>query len=362
MDMEDLSILDASEPLSRAVNEISKTGMPVAITKDGKYVGIIDERAIRQHISDVSKEKCGHVAERAPTLAPDATIIDACQAFFSGRFKAIPVISAGKVQGAISRRTLLRELLTEKMLSKKRVSEAMTSPVATMDIASSVGQARSELRKHNIRRLVVTNKGKIAGLLSVFDLADFVTSRKQSNVFNRGGERTSMDSQPIASYMKKQVETIAQTDSLASAVKKMIENSVAALVVVDGGYPQGIVTAKDVMHSALAEEKTARVFVSGLSYDQREFADEIVREGEKMFGKLGKNFEASTLAVHIKSEGSGFAIRARLGGNKKSYNASAADFRIEVALGKVIKELKSEAARDKDNHYRKVDVKSESEE
>ena len=362
MDMEDISILDASEPLSRAVNEISKTGLPVVVTKDRKYVGIIDERAIRQHISDASKEKCGHIAERAPTLAPDSTVMDACKAFFAGRYKAIPVIDGGKVLGAISRRTLLRELLSEKMLTRKRVSEAMTSPVATMDITSNVGQARSELRRHNIRRLVVTSKGKIAGLLSVFDLADFVTSRKQSTVFNRGGERTSMDEHPIASYMKTQVETISQTESLAAAVKKMIETQVAALIVEDGGYPQGIVTAKDILHSALAEDKTTRVFVSGLPYEQREFQDEIVREGEKMMGKLGKNFTACTMVAHIKKEGSGFAIRARLDGGKKSYNASAADFRIEVALGQVLKELKSEAGRDKDNHYRKTDAGFESEE
>ena len=57
-----------------------------------------------------------------------------------------------------------------------------------------------------------------------------------------------------------------------------------------------------------------------------------------------------------------FAIRARLDGGKKSYNASAADFRLEVALGAVLKELKSEAARDKDNHYRKTDAEFEAEE
>ena len=361
MDMETPTILDASESVSRAVTEITKTGLPVIVTKNGKYVGLIDERAIRQHISDSSKEKCGTIAERAPVLSPDSTVMDACKAFFAGRYKAIPVIRGSRVEGVISRRTLLNELLSEKMLSRKRVSEVMTSPVATMDIGSSVGQARSELRRHNIRRLVVTDRGRIVGLLSVFDMASFVSSRKQSDAFYRGGEKTSMDSHPIASYMKKQVETINQSESLASAVKKMLERQVAALVVADAGYPQGIVTAKDILHSALAEEKTARVFVSGLPYEQRDFQDEIVREGEKLMGKLGKNFTGSSLAFHIKGDGPGFAIRAQLIG-KKSYNAAASDFRLEVALGRVLKELKSEAGRDKDNHYRKTDAEFEAEE
>lgn len=346
MELENPTQLDVSEPLSRAVNEISKTGLPVIVTKNGKYFGIIDERAIRQHTVSPNKEKCGTIAERAPTLSPESTVMDACNAFFAGRYKAIPVLRGGKIEGAISRRTLLSELLSEKMLSRKRVSEVMTSPVATMDITSTIGQAGSELRRHHIRRLVVTQKGKIAGLLSVFDMAGFNASHKGSDAFYRGGERTSMDSQPISSYMKKQVEMIAASDSLASAVKKMLDSHVAALVVADAGYPQGIVTAKDILHSALAEEKPASVFVSGLPYEQRDFASEIVREGEKLISKLGKSSKVSSIAVHIKKEGPGFAVRCQLVG-RKNYNASASDFRLEVALGKVMKELKSEAERDK---------------
>jgi len=244
MNMENPSILDASEPVSRAVNEISKTGLPVIVTKNGRYLGLIDERAIRQHTASPSKEKCGTIAERSPTLTGESTVMDACNAFFSGRFKAIPVLKNGRIEGAITRHTLLAELLAEKMLSRKRVSDVMTSPVASIDIGASVGQARSELRKHNIRRVVVTQKGKIAGVLSVFDLASRISAPKQADAFYRGGEKTSMDIQPVASYMRVQVETINESDSLATAVRKMLQRQVAALVVSEGGFPRGIVTAK----------------------------------------------------------------------------------------------------------------------
>ncbi|VVB98758.1 Inosine-5'-monophosphate dehydrogenase [uncultured archaeon] len=346
MDMENTSVIDASEPVSKAVNELESTGLPVIVTKDGKYFGIIDERAIRQHISSSSKEKCGTIAERTPTLTPESTVLDACNAFFAGRFKAIPVLKNGKVAGAITRHTLLNELLSEKMLTRKRVNEVMTSPVASIDMQTTIGHARAELRRHNIRRLVVTEKGKIAGLLSVFDLAKFVTSKKESSAFYRGGEKTSMDSQPIASYIKKQVETIGESDSLANAVKKMLDARVSALIVSEGGFPRGIVTAKDILHSALAEDKPASVFVSGLPYGQRDMQSEIAREGAKLISRLGKSSDVHSLAFHIKSEGSGFNIRARLDG-RKSYNASASDFRLEVALGKVLDELHKMAERDK---------------
>ena len=353
MEMENPSVLDASEPVSRAINEISRTGLPVIVTKDGKYVGLIDERAIRSH-DDPSKAKCGSLSERAPYLTPESTVMDACNAFFAGRFKAIPVIDKGKVEGAITRRTLFRELLGEKMLTKKRVSEVMTSPVHTLDISSSIGQARGEMRRQSIRRVVVTKDGKIAGLLSVFDLATVLTGKMQSSPFYRGGEKTSMDAQPIASDVKKEVETINGSDSLAAAVKKMLDARVAALIVEDNGFPRGIVTAKDILHSALAEEKGAsRVFISGIPHDKREYSSQIEAEGEKLLTRLGKSSTVRSLAYHVKNEGSGFSVRARLDTSRKSYNASAFDFRIDSAVHQVTSEIEKMAEKDKITGFEK---------
>jgi len=346
MEVEQPAVLDASEHLGRAVNEISRRGIPVFVTKDGRYLGIIDERAIRQR-ADSSKEKCGTLAERTPILAPESTVMDACRAFFAGRFKAIPIITkGGKIEGAITRRTLLNELLKERMLSRVRVSEVMTAPVMALDASSTVGQARSELRRHNIRRVVVTKHGKLAGLFSVFDLASFISSPKEKGLFYRGGEKTSLDDQPIVSYMKREVETIGTGESLALAVRRMLEARVAALVVVDGQYPIGIVTAKDILHTTMAEEKANRVFVSGLPYEQRDYQEEIVGEGEKMLSKLGKSFEVRSLAFHIKYEGSGFAVRARLDG-KRVLAASAFDFRLPSAIGAALADIERMASKEK---------------
>ncbi|MCX6770248.1 MAG: CBS domain-containing protein [Candidatus Micrarchaeota archaeon] len=347
MEIENPTILDANEPVSRAINEISRSGLPVIVTKNGKYAGIIDERSIRTH-SNPSKEKCGTLAERTPTLTPNSAVLDACQAFFAGRYKAIPVISGGKIEGAITRRTLFAELLKEKLLTKKRVSEVMTSPVITLDIGASVGQARAELRQNHVRRLVVTKDGKIAGLLSVFDLATSHSSsgQMQSSPFYRGGEKTSMDSQPMASYMRTQVESISASETLVSAVKKMLDKQVAALIVSDAGYPRGIVTAKDILHAALADEKAVRVFVSGLPYEQRDYQDMLIRSGEKLLSRLSKSFEVRSLAFHVKPEGSQFSIRARLDG-KKSYNASAIEYGVENAVREVLDELERMAEKDK---------------
>lgn len=346
MEIEQLSVLDASDPLSKAVNEISRTGLPVLVMKNKKYIGMIDERSIRQHPASPDKAKCENAAERTPVLPLKTDVLEACKAFFLGRFKAIPVADGKKIVGAITRHTLLHELLQQKALPKKRVSDIMTKPVFSIDISSTIGKARSELRKHNVRRLVVTKDGKIAGMISVFDLANYSAIPRLSSPFELGGEKESLDSQPVSAYMKKQVETIQETETLSSAVEKMLERKVAALVVSDKGYPIGIVTAKDILRAVIVEQEESRVFVSGLPYEQRDYASEFISEGKRLLSKLGKSMEVHSLSFHVKKEGSGFSIRAILHA-KEAMNASAFDYKIENALHHVISEMRRMAEKSK---------------
>jgi len=348
MQLENPKVLDASFSVSKALNEITKTGLPVFVVKNGKYIGAIDERIVRRHLSsDPSKEKCETVAEPTPTLSSKSSIIDACHAIFTGRIKAIPVIEKNKIIGAITRYTLLQELLDKNLIPKKKVSEVMTSPVVTIEYNQTLGQLKSQLRKHNIRRAVVTKDGKIEGIISVFDLANFLIHPKNAELFYQSGEKTDFDSQPISAYMKKTVETISENESIVSAAKKMIQKRVFALVVEKDRFPIGIITAKDIIHSVLEKEKPARIYISGLSEQDKEFYPKIISEGEKLLQKFGDSHASDILVLHIKKEGSEYSIRAKLNGNK-SYVAAASDYDLVSALHMVFDELRKLISKEKD--------------
>jgi len=54
-----------------------------------------------------------------------------------------------------------------------------------------------------------------------------------------------------------------------------------------------------------------------------------------------------SLAYHVKNEGSGFSVRARLDTAHKSYNASSFDFRIDSAVRQATDEIEKMASKDK---------------
>ena len=194
MEVKDALILDASEPLSKALNEILKQGTAVIVLKNRSYFGIIDDRTINLGISDTSKARCETFCVRTPVLYPQSTLIDRLNAFMAGHFKALPVVDEIKSLplGLITRVEVLKELLSLKLIPKKVLSEVMNAPVYTIDLNSTLADAKSKIKAYGAHRLLVLNKGYPYGILSTFDLAGLL-----SNPQDRKGDRMISEIQNI---------------------------------------------------------------------------------------------------------------------------------------------------------------------
>jgi len=70
--------------------------------------------------------------------------------------------------GIITERDILYKVVAEgKDIIKTKVGEIMSSPLITIDYNSTVKEALEKFKIHNIRRLVVVDKGKIIGILTL---------------------------------------------------------------------------------------------------------------------------------------------------------------------------------------------------
>ena len=58
MELKEALILDVKDPVSKALNELLKTGTAVIVTKDNKYFGILDDRHLGINMNNASKTKC----------------------------------------------------------------------------------------------------------------------------------------------------------------------------------------------------------------------------------------------------------------------------------------------------------------
>jgi len=99
------------------------------------------------------------------------TVESAAQVMKKNDISGVIVTKDGEGVGVVTERDIICKVVAggkdpEKMIS----SDVMTSPLITIEPTASIDEAARTMRNKDIRRLVVSENGKIIGLLSEFDI------------------------------------------------------------------------------------------------------------------------------------------------------------------------------------------------
>lgn len=137
----------------------------------------------------------------------------------------------------------------------------MSSPIVAVKPTDPVAHAKNLMMRHKVKRLVVIDRGKPVGVLSMRDIAGRV---------GRGSStwrRRPIDNVPIARVMRKSVLAVSLGTNLNKAAALMLKHDISSLVVQEGENIAGVVTKTDLARS-FAESLAGRVKVKDLmSYD-----------------------------------------------------------------------------------------------
>lgn len=113
------------------------------------------------------------------------------------------------------------------------VGDLMTQNVLTVDPADSLGEAAEKMIDNNVGALVVSDFGKIIGILTERDL------------LRAAAYRTSSADARVRQWMTPNVVTVPPSMPAAEAAQTMLEQNFRHLPVVDGDRPVGIVSMRD---------------------------------------------------------------------------------------------------------------------
>jgi CBS domain-containing protein len=135
-------------------------------------------------------------------------------------------------------------------MRKLTVGELMSYPIDTVDAGMPLKEAAHILIEKDIHRLLVTEKGKPAGFISV---SDFVSSVAQQEKVRR---------ECVADVMSDAILVCRENTPIVSAARTMTQAGIRSVLVVDArGKPQGVVSGVDLMpfvENGVDDQKSVR--------------------------------------------------------------------------------------------------------
>jgi len=113
------------------------------------------------------------LARKPPiTATPDMRIKDVAKIMAERKIGLVVIVEKNQPDvaiGVVSERDLVRAVANNVGLNLP-VKEIMSSPVITVEGEEPIWNVAKIMREHNIRHVVVTNKGKLYGVISIRDL------------------------------------------------------------------------------------------------------------------------------------------------------------------------------------------------
>jgi signal-transduction protein with cAMP-binding, CBS, and nucleotidyltransferase domain len=105
------------------------------------------------------------------TVRPDDSLLVVAQQLRDARVGAMLVADQGDYVGIVSEADLVRKAMASGAAPEQvAVRSVMSAPIMTIDIAQSAHEASDLMAERGIRHLVITEEGRVVGMISVRDL------------------------------------------------------------------------------------------------------------------------------------------------------------------------------------------------
>jgi CBS domain-containing protein len=147
------------------------------------------------------------------------------------------------------------------MLNQMTVAQFMTRPVVTVTPDTPIGEAHRIMKDKAIRRLLVVEHGKLAGIISIGDIREAEPSDATSlSIWEINYLWSKLT---VGRVMSREVVTLAEEDTIIDAARLILQHKIGGLPVVDDdGKPVGILTESDIFRMLIQlhlEEESRQV-------------------------------------------------------------------------------------------------------
>ena len=111
------------------------------------------------------------MARNVKTVRTDDTVLEAVSKMNKFRIGSVVVTNNGRPVGIVTERNIMERIVEPRLDPMMvRVKEIMSSPVITIESNAGLDEAVQVMIKKSIKKLPVTEGGKVTGILSTTDI------------------------------------------------------------------------------------------------------------------------------------------------------------------------------------------------
>lgn len=112
------------------------------------------------------------------TIDSEKTCLEGAKVLEEKDISFLVILQDGKPAGVVTERDYLRKLvLKEKNPNETLLSEIMSPKFRSVEPGTEIEDAVQKMLNNNIRRLIVLEEGKLAGVITQTDLTSFLRSK-----------------------------------------------------------------------------------------------------------------------------------------------------------------------------------------
>jgi len=301
-----------NDTLSSCLSLFKEETPPVLAVLDskGRYKGVISRKWIIRSSLDESATKVKTLMRPAPAVTLHDSLSKVAKLMIESEIRQLPVYSGEKLLGFITDEEVIHGAVMERW-GNTPVEEIMTKKPYVIEEDESLGAVLSLFRSEGISHVPIVKDGKLAGMVSIYDIIENVFQPRQvQRIGERVGEKVPVLSLPAKGIMVKPVVTVLPETKLRDAEEQMHKFNISSLVIVSKGRPVGIITKRDFLEPLAQMEKPVQKLSVQFSVKDVEI-DEVQRgfimeDFESFTRRYGETLESGTLFVYMKTHGTNF--------------------------------------------------------
>ncbi len=338
--------VEPNELLSKIANKL-RTEKVIFVRDSNKFYGAISKKSFMLVGTDLSKIKAKSIVKNVPELNNKVKPQEIVEAFINTNLEKLPYSEDNEIIGYLSRNKVLEHIILPEL--DGTVGEIMSTNVIFINIDDNIAQVLALLKEHGIKKLVVLDKGELAGVITLTNIFNYFVTGDRINLDN-------LRNTNVKEVMKENIISIGPNKNISEAIKKLINGKTSSLVVHESRDIKGILTKADVFEKYLTKQKK-KSFSIQISSKLDKLPTETINKKLEKLSKFFKEDEETHIFVYLtlgseKYKGSPLVnCRLRVVNSRNCENISVEGWGIDQAIELAVEKVKRRIVKGRDTFY-----------